>query len=179
MLEEGRRIGIVSERDLLSDLPATIGEVERALARHEPEPLVGRSMHRRPQVVHPDERLEVAAVLSREKRIGALPVVEDGRLVGIFTTTDVLAALGSICTDTPGRTICLLLPPDRRERRDPIALAVHVGIEVVAALPDRRPDGTRLVTLRLDCDEARLAHFRRLVTVAGYLLLDASRAASA
>jgi acetoin utilization protein AcuB len=42
---------------------------------------------------HPDATLTQAGLTMFQRRIGSLPVVEDGRLVGILTETDVLAAL--------------------------------------------------------------------------------------
>jgi CBS domain-containing protein len=40
--------------------------------------------------VGPDETLGEAARLMLERRVGGLPVLEDGRLVGIVTETDML-----------------------------------------------------------------------------------------
>jgi acetoin utilization protein AcuB len=42
---------------------------------------------------HPDATLAQAGLTMFQRRIGSLPVVADGRLVGILTETDVLAAL--------------------------------------------------------------------------------------
>jgi acetoin utilization protein AcuB len=42
----------------------------------------------------PDAPLAEAALLMSERRVGSLPVVEQGRLVGMLTERDVLAALG-------------------------------------------------------------------------------------
>jgi len=42
--------------------------------------------------VTPAAPIEEAARILRERKIGALPVVEDGTLVGIITTTDLLGA---------------------------------------------------------------------------------------
>ena len=50
--------------------------------------------------VSPSNTVREAARLLRERKIGALPVVEDGKLVGIVTTTDVLNALTA--EDEPG-----------------------------------------------------------------------------
>jgi acetoin utilization protein AcuB len=43
--------------------------------------------------ITPETPIHEAARLLRERKIGALPVVEDGRLVGIISTVDVLEAL--------------------------------------------------------------------------------------
>jgi acetoin utilization protein AcuB len=44
-------------------------------------------------VISPSDSVEVAAKLMIEHKIGAVPVVEYGRTVGIVTTSDLLKAL--------------------------------------------------------------------------------------
>jgi acetoin utilization protein AcuB len=48
--------------------------------------------------VDPDAMVVEAANLMFERRIGALPVVEAGRLVGILTNSDILQGLVRILT---------------------------------------------------------------------------------
>lgn len=50
--------------------------------------LVGRRMTRDPKTVGPDDPLARAAEILRENRFNHLPVVEDGKLVGILSDTD-------------------------------------------------------------------------------------------
>jgi acetoin utilization protein AcuB len=50
--------------------------------------LVGKRMTRDPKTVSPDDPLSAAARILREHRFHHLPVVEDGRLVGILSDTD-------------------------------------------------------------------------------------------
>ena len=50
--------------------------------------LVGRRMTRNPKTVGPDDPLTLAADLMRNFRINHLPVVEEGKLVGILSDTD-------------------------------------------------------------------------------------------
>jgi CBS domain-containing protein len=45
--------------------------------------------------VSPRREVSEAAVLMLEHKIGALPVLEDGRLAGIVTETDLLRALAA------------------------------------------------------------------------------------
>ena len=49
-------------------------------------------MIRKPFMVHPEMPLEEAARILLEKRVGGLPIVKDGTLVGVITTVDVLSA---------------------------------------------------------------------------------------
>jgi acetoin utilization protein AcuB len=90
VLTEGRLVGIVSDRDLRSATPA-FGDPERAAALQ--EILVEDVMASDVVSVLPDDPIEQAANTMRERRIGCLPVVESGELVGIITSSDVMSAL--------------------------------------------------------------------------------------
>jgi len=87
---EGKLIGIVSEKDLLyaSPSPATslsIYEMHYMLSRLK----VTELMTPDPVTITPDTLLEEAALIMADNKIGGLPVMEDGRLVGIITETDI------------------------------------------------------------------------------------------
>ncbi len=80
---EGRLVGVLSERDVLRS--RAVGESLNGLSRP-----VGEAMTRPPKTAAPDDDLlEVEARLSQEK-IGCLPIVERGRLVGMLTASDLL-----------------------------------------------------------------------------------------
>jgi len=86
---QGRLAGIVSEKDLLyaSPSPATslsVYEIHYLLSRLK----VKEVMTREVITVCPDCPLEEAARIMVDHKIGGLPVVEDGQLVGIITETD-------------------------------------------------------------------------------------------
>ncbi len=85
-------VGIVSDRDLRligADHPLTRVGVGAA------DPV--RSVMVAPVLVaHPDDPIEETAVTLRDHKIGAMPVMDDGRLVGIVTGIDMLDALISM-----------------------------------------------------------------------------------
>ncbi len=84
--DEGRLVGLVSHRDLLRLLAA------RGFAARIGDPVVVREvMKTDPISVAPETPTLEAIRLMREKKIGCLPVVRDGRLVGIVTAQDFLA----------------------------------------------------------------------------------------
>src|SRR5262249_35482124 len=85
-------VGVVSERDLFR------GALGRALGYGEPAPrevidaLVVKEMMRSEVVTTTaDALLTDAARLMMERKIGCLPVIENGRLVGILTEGDFVA----------------------------------------------------------------------------------------
>jgi len=94
VLDGDRLSGILSNRDV------------RRLALDDPGPslLAGpvRSiMTEDPVTVAPETAVTVAARLLLEHRIGALPVRDGDRIVGIFTTADALEALLAV-VENPG-----------------------------------------------------------------------------
>ena len=95
--EDHRLVGIVSDRDLRQAAPSDA----ISLTRHELAYLlsrltVGEVMKGPVLSARPGEPAETAAIRMREHKVGALPVLENDRLVGIVTTTDMLDALVSL-----------------------------------------------------------------------------------
>jgi len=92
--ETGDLVGVVSQRDLLW------GTLDRVLASPQApaeidELPVEDVMSRELVEVQPDTPIADAANLITEKRIGCLPVVERGRLVGILTEADFVELMRS------------------------------------------------------------------------------------
>ena len=86
-------LGIVTDRDIRLNLPSqatslSVWEINHLLMRLTLDKLMTRSVI----TVGPDREARDAAQLLLEHRIGALPVVDAGRLVGIVTETDLLRA---------------------------------------------------------------------------------------
>lgn len=92
---KGRQlVGVVTEHDVRQHTPSMMSGVSpedynRAL---ETTP-VSRAMTRDPITVRPNQPVFDAANLLFTRRFGCLPVVENGELVGIVTTTDMLRLL--------------------------------------------------------------------------------------
>lgn len=91
VVQGGRLVGVVSERDLLraslSNL-STHRDAERRAFLHVVE--IARVMSTPPVVVEPSATIDEAALIMAERKIGCLPVLDRGRLVGMITETDVL-----------------------------------------------------------------------------------------
>jgi len=90
----GRLVGILSQRDLFR---AAISSVLQFRAGVEREWLAKISVREimTPDLftIGPDAPIRKAAKLMLDKRIGCLPVVEDGKLVGLLSETDCMQHL--------------------------------------------------------------------------------------
>ena len=89
--EQGNLVGIVARSDLEVFL-SKAGSPGVLKRQHRVEQVMERSV----VTVSPDCPLEEAANLMVTHKIGSLPVLEDGRLVGIVTETDIFRQLVSI-----------------------------------------------------------------------------------
>jgi acetoin utilization protein AcuB len=94
VVDKGRLVGIVTKHDLLqaSPSPATslsIHELNYLLARMK----VKEIMKKNPMTLSPDTPFEEALKLGQDKKIGSFPVVENGKLVGIATESDIVRFL--------------------------------------------------------------------------------------
>ena len=102
-----RLLGIVSARDVLHAFPPEVNPF--AVAGPDPRQgrvTVGEIMKCDVQTVLADTPIEVAAELMLKWKIGALPVLQDGRLVGIITESDIFRAfVGMFVTEEPGARI--------------------------------------------------------------------------
>ncbi len=80
VVSNGKLVGIITDRDL------------REHHGHLEHTKINGVMTERPATVTPATTVEEAAKILLERQIGALPVVAEGRLVGIITTSDILNA---------------------------------------------------------------------------------------
>ena len=86
VVRDGRLCGILSTRDILAYRASSVIREDWWRAP------VSAAMIATPQTANPDDSLTEAAGRLASSRIGALPVVERGALIGIVTVTDVLNA---------------------------------------------------------------------------------------
>ncbi len=85
-MENGKLVGIITDRDIRSAASASSLEQVK----------VADAMTRNVITVSPETQVRVAAKLMLTHRIGGLPVVKKGELLGIITETDLLNALVEI-----------------------------------------------------------------------------------
>jgi len=136
----GHLVGIVSDKDLLHAAPSpastlSVYEMHYLLAK-----LTVKKVMSSPVItVSPDMPLEDAARIMADNKIGGLPVLDGGKLVGIITETDIFKILLELMG---GRTS---------------------GLRVTVSLPDRRGNLAKLTQALAD----RGANIISLVTYSG------------
>ena len=91
--DDEKLVGIISDRDIrkissTSDPSHEQGEKQELLTQSK----VDDVMAKHPISVLPDTPIEDAATLLRDEKIGALPVIHEGKLAGIISESDIFNA---------------------------------------------------------------------------------------
>ncbi len=153
----GRLAGIVSDRDL-----------RFATSALHPTPfsddaLVEGVMMREPHTAAPGDPVEEAAREMHRFKIGCLPVLDAGRLAGMVTVTDLLAALVRLTgADTPGGRLALTFDTETVPVARVAQVAAEQAFELRAALSYPVDERRSRLILRVDpAHTRRLAHALR------------------
>jgi acetoin utilization protein AcuB len=138
VLEEGRLVGIVSDRDLRSAAPA-LGDAGRAEALQNLR--TSDVMVRDVVSARPGDPIEEAANAMWERKIGCLPVVEDGALVGILTSSDVMEALVQLMgAHEPGSRLVASMPDRPGTLAGAAGIFGELGINIVSVVAGSRQE---------------------------------------
>jgi len=100
ILRGNKLVGIVTERDVKHYTPSILSGItpEQYNELMESTPL-SKIMTRDMVTIRPEQSVFQAAQILYDRRIGCLPVVADGDLKGIITTTDMLKLLVHLLTE--------------------------------------------------------------------------------
>ena len=90
VVKDERLVGIISDRDL-RDASPPLGDPERVSTMKEIR--LEDVMTRKVITTHPEDTIVHAAREMYERKIESLPVVDEGKLLGIVTSSDVMRAL--------------------------------------------------------------------------------------
>lgn len=115
VVKKGKMVGIVSDKDLLNAAPSdattlSVWELNYMIAKI----TVGDVMSKPVISIAPDTPIENAAYIMAKEKIGGLPVVDEGHLVGLITETDLF------------KIFIEMMDPQQK------------GVRVTALIPDKR-----------------------------------------
>lgn len=140
VVEAGLLVGIISPRDLEKVMPSIldaegVSEEEFIAANTEVRTVMTSS----PITVEPDETLVEAVRKMRLNKIDGLPVVEEGKLVGILSITDILDAFLEIMTggqaatrfdlkiDHSPETFYKMIKVFQKQNKEIVSISQHYG----------------------------------------------------
>lgn len=107
VVSNGKLAGLLTDRDIQRCAPSRLIPIdEEGYNAVFAGTTVNSVMTRDPMTVSPDATLATAIELMQQSRLGCLPVVEDGNLVGILTRSDLVDALQRLLSGgSPNRYI--------------------------------------------------------------------------
>jgi len=154
VLENGRLVGIVTDKDLKDAMPSkattlSVWELNYLLSKL----TVSEVMAKPVITVQAEEPLEEAALLMEEYKVGGLPVLDGNKLAGIITITDVLRAFIEVMGMKEGGVRITFDVPDRPGALAHAAQAVPPA-NIVSVATAGKHGGLRRIVMRVTGEEA-------------------------
>jgi acetoin utilization protein AcuB len=175
VLKDGEKlVGIVSERDIKQAAPSPATALEiREIYYLLDKVKVKQIMTRRPYTISSNAPIEEAALILREKKIGCLPVVDEGKLVGIITETDILDAfIESMGVSGPGYRVELALPNRPGMLYEVLKLLKDFDVSIVSVATAAHDDpNMKVLILRMETKNYKV--LKSAIKKAGYEMLSA------
>jgi acetoin utilization protein AcuB len=165
VMKEGKLVGIVTERDL------------REHRGHLEHTKVNGVMTENPVSVSPGTTLEEAAQILLERQIGGLPVLADGRLIGIITSSDILNAFIDVMGASHGGStrIDLVLEGEEHSLVNATRIVAREGGEVLGVGTFRK-DPTEDPVCYLRLTSATPEKITKALRASGFKVLKIHRA---
>ncbi|MBP8003160.1 MAG: CBS domain-containing protein [Chloroflexi bacterium] len=159
VIKDGHMVGIISEKDLLNASPSdatslSVWEINYLLSQI----IVANVMTKKVLTVTEDTAIEDAARFMVDNKIGGLPVMRDGRVVGLITETDLFKVLLELMGAREGGVRVTALIPEKSGELAALTQAItQAGGNFVAFGQFSGEDQTnRLVTFKVSgLDEAQ------------------------
>ncbi len=153
--KQGKMMGIVSELDLLkvSPSPATslsVYEIPYLLAKIKMKDVMTEDV----VTVTEDTPLEDAARVMADNKIGGLPVLRDGKVVGMITETDMFKTfLEMLGARQEGVRLSVMVPEEKGTLAKITGKISEMGINIIALSTIMGEDpSTYLLTIRVEED---------------------------
>jgi acetoin utilization protein AcuB len=154
VVKNGKLVGIISDRDLRNAMPSCLTENAPPALRNTP---VSSIMIPNVHTAHPLDFIEDAAHILYQKRIGCLPVVTNGKLIGIITERDILHTLVEMMgVSAPSSRVEVQVPdrPGLLAEITDLLRARKINVASVMVFPSRN-EGQKTVVFRLKTMDPR------------------------
>ncbi len=110
IVADGKLAGLLTDRDIQRCAPSRLIPIdEESYNAVFADTAVNTIMTRDPLTISPDAPLVTAIELMQQSRVGCLPVIENGALVGILTRSDLVDALQRMLS---GNSLNRYIEPD-------------------------------------------------------------------
>jgi len=173
---DNRLLGIVTDRDVRSVMPYELfkdPDLQKSQSKSLADMRIVDIMTSAPTHISPSSTIQDALLLIEEKRIGALPVVDDdGRLKGIISVRDLLRAFTNVLgIGDPGTLLCILVEEKVGQLKRIVDAITEEGVSFGSVLVGRYWDeGKRAVFPYIRTQN--VAHIKRKLTQMGFTLLE-------
>ena len=159
IVDRGKLVGMVTEHRLEAYTPSkattlSVWEIGYLLGNTPVKDIMEKNV----VTVTPDMTVEEVLALAQEKAVGALPVLEDGRVVGIVTTNDFFYKIANpvLGIGMPGTRVEVIGKGDDKVIENVVSLANGQGMRIITIhvvnIPES-PEEKKDIVIHLDTED--------------------------
>jgi acetoin utilization protein AcuB len=159
IVDRGKLVGMVTEHRLEAYTPSkattlSVWEIGYLLGNTPVKDIMEKNV----VTVTPDMTVEEVLALAQEKAVGALPVLEDGRVVGIVTTNDFFYKIANpvLGIGMPGTRVEVIGRGDDKVIENVVSLANRQGMRIITIhvvnIPES-PEEKKDIVIHLDTED--------------------------
>ncbi|KYD10754.1 acetoin utilization AcuB family protein [Heyndrickxia sporothermodurans] len=148
--EHEQLVGLITERDIKDATPSPLFKKDQ-LEKELNFP-IGDIMKTDVITGHPLDFVEEVAGIFYEHRIGCLPIVQNKKIVGIITSTDLLRTMVELTgVNQPGSQIEIKVPNRTGILNEITAIfsEMHVNVHSVLVYPDKKDAQSKILVFRI------------------------------
>jgi acetoin utilization protein AcuB len=179
IVDRGKLVGMVTEHRLEAYTPSkattlSVWEIGYLLGNTPVKDIMEKNV----VTVTPDMTVEEVLALAQEKEVGALPVLEDGRVVGIVTTNDFFYKIANpvLGIGMPGTRVEVIGKGDDKVIENVVSLANRQGIRIITIHVVNIPESTeekKDIVIHLDTEDT--SEFVEALKTKGYEVILRTR----